>query len=193
MYIIENKSDIWVTYNQLQEGYYNSKIILKKIGNENDLIKFLAEGFSYFIINWDDNNNKPIYMIKNKRLAYLYFDGYNRKYCSYTYYNDALEYFNLYLKNNNTFYKRKYYKWRNIYRYKYRNGPVEHIHKRRGGPCIKSRHIKQIKKMYLDPEQKSFNRGSINDLPLGWWDDWDRSVERNWKSQSKAKHQWERR
>ena len=42
--------------------------------------------------------------------------------------------------------------------------------------------------MYANPEYKDFNRGSRKDYPIGWWDDWYRSRERNWKSQ--RRHQW---
>ena len=65
---------------------------------------------------------------------------------------------------------------------------MEGIRKWRGGPAVKPRKSKHIKMMYDNPEYKGFNRGSKKEIPGGWWDDLDRSVEKNWKSQ--RKHQW---
>lgn len=70
----------------------------------------------------------------------------------------------------------------------FRYDPVPYCRKHRGGPRVRPRRIKHLKAMYDNPEYKGYNRGSKKDLPLGWWDDWYRHNERNWKSQ--RKHQW---
>jgi len=74
----------------------------------------------------------------------------------------------------------------------FRETSVPHTGRYRGGPSIRPRKIKHIVAMYGNPEYKEFNRGSHKELPDGWWDDWTRSVERNWKSQRKVRHQWQR-
>lgn len=74
----------------------------------------------------------------------------------------------------------------------FRETSVPHTGKHRGGPSIRPRKIKHIVAIYKNPEYKEFNRGSHKELPDGWWDDWTRSVERNWKSQRKVRHQWQR-
>lgn len=68
------------------------------------------------------------------------------------------------------------------------SSPSLGIRKRRGGPHVHPRKIKHIAVMYSNPEFKEFNRGSRNDYPDGWWDNWYRVRERNWKSQ--RCHQW---
>ena len=76
--------------------------------------------------------------------------------------------------------------------YRYRKDPVPHTRKRRGGPSHSSPHTVKLIKIYKNPEYKTFNRGSIHNIPT-WWDDRTRCVQRSWKEQSKARHQWQRK
>lgn len=75
--------------------------------------------------------------------------------------------------------------------YRYRKDPVPHTRKWRGGSFISPPHTAKIIRMYKNPEYKGFNRGSIDEIPQ-WWDDRKRCVQRSWKEQSKARHQWQR-
>lgn len=83
-----------------------------------------------------------------------------------------------------------YFNKNEIYKDTFRRTPIEGISKWRGGPSVRPRRIKHLKAMYANPEYKKFNRGSHKDIPDGWWDDWRRCKEKNWKSQSKRRHQW---
>ena len=179
MYNIEKNDKIYV-------GYYDTwrpKYHIKKLGNEKDLICVLAFGFENKIDVW---GNEAIN--HNSRMSYDYWDGYNRIITPQSYKIDAWIYYNNFIKNKKV--KKNYSYWRKnqIYKGTFRRTPVEGISKWRGGPSTKPRRIKQIQAMYANPEYKKFNRGSHKNISDGWWDDWYRSVERNWKSQ--RKHQW---
>lgn len=176
----------------------------KRIGTEKDLIQYLAGGIKdelnrghYAIIplNWDLDDIATWYFPYwwNCRVfRQEYQDGYGRIIIPKIYKHDAWQFYYNVLKNrkdeNSYSYKRK----NKIYIGSFRRTPVVGIHKLRGGPHIRPRKIKQIKTMYANPEYKEFNRGSKKEYPLGWWDDWYRCTEKNWKSQGKYRHQWEK-
>ena len=72
----------------------------------------------------------------------------------------------------------------------YRCTPVPNTRKYRGGPSQKVRKTARIYKLYADPEQKEYNRGSCRGIP-SWWDDFSfRRPQKSWKEQSKRSHQW---
>lgn len=72
----------------------------------------------------------------------------------------------------------------------YRCTPVPNTRKYRGGPSQKVRKTARIHKLYADPEQKEYNRGSRREVP-SWWDDFSfRHPQKSWKEQSKRSHQW---
>lgn len=75
--------------------------------------------------------------------------------------------------------------------YEFRKDPVPWTRKYRGGPHWSPPHTAKLFKMYANPEYKEFNRGTMHELP-SWWDDRSRCVQRSWKAQSKARHQWQR-
>lgn len=85
----------------------------------------------------------------------------------------------------------KTFKERMYFTYKYRKDPVPYTRKWRGGPYQSPPHTTRINRMYGNPDYKYFNRGSKRDIPQ-WWDDKSRCVQRSWKAQSKARHQWQR-
>ena len=87
----------------------------------------------------------------------------------------------------------KYAVWRKFRdNYIYRQTPVPHTAKRwRGGSYSRGPRTAHIIRMYANPDYKYFNRGEKNLVPI-YWDDKDRCVQRTWKEQSKARHQWQR-
>lgn len=73
----------------------------------------------------------------------------------------------------------------------YRKTPVPYTRKSsRGGPSQKVRKTARLFRMYADPEQKQFNRGSSHGIP-SYWDDFPwRKPQKSWKSQRKSRHQY---
>lgn len=176
MYVIEKPKDEIYCY------YFNRfhlRLIIKRVAeNEKEFIIFLAKGFKRDI--WG--------LLYNKRMEYQYYDGYNRNIDPRIYYKTAhLLWVEKYknLPEEDWLNKRDRQK---TYKGEFRKEPVEGIRKRRGGPYCRPRRLRGIAAMYANPEYKDFNRGSRKDYPEGWWDDWYRSRERNWKSQ--RRHQW---
>lgn len=186
MYNIYNKSNIYYLWNIKRQK-------TSLIGDERDLINFIARNFRRC---WDcffeptNHYHNPIldsFACNANEIdkEYQIFDGYGRCINPKIYEKEALKlYFSKYKDKDKKFYWRKKYK--NTVRFRY--DPIPYSRKRRGGPRVKSRRIKHLKAMYANPEYKGFNRGSSKDCPLGWWDDWCRHTERNWKSQ--RQHQW---
>jgi hypothetical protein len=188
MYQIENKDDIFVGF------YYFQEYIIRRIGNERDLIKYLAKGYRPYGMPEHSYEEGYDYKYVNHRFSEDFFDGYGRTITPTIYKNDAWVYYVNYIRGTNED-KKEYFYWKKnkVYKGTFRRTSVEGIHKRwRGGPSIRPRHIKPIVAMYKNPEYKEFNRGSHKELPDGWWDDWRRVEEKNWKSQRKTRHQWER-
>jgi hypothetical protein len=75
---------------------------------------------------------------------------------------------------------------------KYRQEPVPYTKKRyRGGPDYHAPKTFHIFRMFADPEQRPFCRGTTKMIP-SWWDDSYRHNQRSWKEQSKSRHQWQR-
>lgn len=185
MYKIENKSDIFVEHYTGWKKVYT----IERIGNEEDLIAYLANGFkpSVFGSDFDDVCRFNSYFEKH------YFDGYGRDITATAYKTDAWVYYCLYIRNNDNVDKNEYSYWwkKHNYHNVFRQDPVPHTGKRlRGGPPVRPRRIRHIKAMYGNPEYKEFNRGTKKEVPDGWWDDWYRHNEKNWKFQSKRRHQW---
>lgn len=149
--------------------------------NEKEFIGYLARGFRKDV--WG--------FLVNDRMKDQYYDGYGRQIDPHIYYNSAhLLWVEKYKNLPSETIEQTLKKWKKNKTYcgEFRKEPVEGIRKRRGGPYARPRKIKHIAAMYSNPEFKEFNRGSRNDYPDGWWDDWYRVRERNWKSQ--RRHQW---
>jgi hypothetical protein len=207
MYTTASTNDtIYVKYHSIYYYHYRSIIVTEKIGSEQNLIKFIAHRFFGYIIGRDSNiasleadPNTVIYgdhcysKEQNIGINYQYYYADKRSIDINNYLDDAWDYFLKNILNENWVKNEHLIKpFIKVYKGTFRRAPVEGIHNYNGGPRIRSRHIRQLKAMYANPEYKGFNRGSKKDLPDGWWDDWTRSVERNWKSQTKHRHQWQK-
>lgn len=186
MYQIENKSDIFVEH---YAGRFRRVFRIDRIGSEKDLIKYLAGGYCRYFDTWREYGDDEY---ANTRFTEHFFDGYGREITAYAYKKDAWTYYCQYIRGKEDVGKKDYSYWRRnqVYKGTFRRTPVEGISKWRGGPSVRPRRIKSLAAMYANPEYKEFNRGSKKDLPSGWWDDWHRCKEKNWKSQSKRRHQW---
>lgn len=191
MYNVYNYSNVFYLKDNLKQKTF-------LIGDENDLINEIAKRFKPNWSYWYDDAKEIRERYSNELITYsttsfqnepykryLVYDGYFRL-ISLGYYDDIA--FKLYLQKYKDR-KRKIY-WRKSYiKYgRFRYDPVPFNYSRRGGPSIKPRKIKHLKQIYANPEYKEFNRGSHKDVPDGWWDDWNRNVERSWKKH--RKHQW---
>jgi hypothetical protein len=174
MYKVENFDTIYCGY---YDFFRKNVYCIKKIGSEKELIAFLASGFK---------KDNFYFTISNKYMSYDYWDGYNRKIEPRGYYEKAYVYWVNLLKDKPN--KTVFNNFKRTYKGTFRRTSVEGIRKWRGGPAVKPRKSKHIKMMYDNPEYKGFNRRSKKEITSGWWDDWDRCIEKNWKSQ--RKHQW---
>ena len=176
MYVIEKpKDEIYCCY----FDRFHLRLIIKRVAeNEKEFIIFLAKGFKRDICG----------LLYNKRMEYKYYDGYNRNIDPHIYYKTAHLLWVEKYKNLPEEYWLNKRDRQKTYKGEFRKKPVEGIRKRRGGPYRRPRRLRGIAAMYANPEYKDFNRGSRKDYPEGWWDDWYRSRERNWKSQ--RRHQW---
>jgi hypothetical protein len=160
---------------------------IQKFNNEKELIAFLAEGFKgsfYDSILFCDK-------YFNNRLNYEYWDGHGRRITPQVYRNEAWDYFIKYLKNKPSYInkKRSYWVKKRIYKGMFRREPVEGIHKSRGWKDESPHnHKKALLAMYANPEYKKYNRGSHKEV-----EEWNyTTVEKNWKTQRKVRHQWEK-
>ena len=194
MYHTDKEYTIYTTYYEIHPGYTSVwRVITEVVGHsEKDLIKYLAKGFHFSF--WSEleklSDEKIENYNENRRLNYEYFDSENRRIDPYPYKDDAFEYYLEKIKDNPV-----KYSWKKNKTYKgiYRQTPVEGIRKWRGGSSVRPRKLRHIALMYDNPEYKGFNRGSRSDYPEGWWDDFDRHIEKSWKRQSKRRHQWKER
>lgn len=191
MYNVYNKSEVYYFWDiDAQKKYL--------IGNEKELIHWLAKQYQRdwwcgselkndTLDSFACNSNDYLNYGKNCQIL----DGFDRCINPKIYEREArLLYLNYY---KNQWVKSNYfYRYKNEIKYAFRYDPIPYTHKYgSGGPHVRPRRIKPLKKMYYAyPEYKEFNRGSHKDVPDGWWDDWHRCRQKNWKSQSKRRHQW---
>ncbi len=180
--------------------------------SKEELIKFIAKWYHVDSFNDDILFNSFLNRITcdinqlfdEKR--FILYDNYNRIINIHDFEDEALEFYNKNKSKYNTLTWHDYYLrlrryvkhkhnhsfyWKQKINYEYRKDPVPYIHKIRGGPLWSSPHTAKIMRMYLNPEYKEFNRGSKKEIPQ-WWDDRTRRVQKSWKEQSKARHQWQR-
>ena len=190
----------YIIYSRYYKVHYCSfnkqwRMVTDVVGNsEKDLIRYIANGFHFSF--WSEleklSDEKIENYNENNRLNYEYFDSEGRRIDPYPCKKDAFEYYLKKIKNKDNSVKNHWQK-NKTYKGIYRQTPVEGIRKQRGGPSVRPRKIRHIALMYSNLEYKSFNRGSRSDYPEGWWDDFDRHVEKSWKRQSKRRHQWKER
>jgi hypothetical protein len=188
MYNVYNKSEIYYFWNiDTQQKYL--------IGNEKELVHWLAKQYRPDVWCGSELHNDTLdsFACHENDLKYgkhcQILDGFDRCINPKIYEREArLLYLNYY---KHKMVRSDYFYWRkNNVNYVFRYDPVPRTHKRKGGPCVRPRRIKSLKQMYANPEHKDFNRGSHKDVPDGWWDDWYRCNQKNWKKQSKRRHQW---
>lgn len=178
MYKINNE---WIIY----VGHWNHyKYIVERLHSEKELIEYLADGYHFIGLLDDSKNKKDNYC--NSRYDYSYYDNYGRVINPNAYEYDAWKYF--VGKGHKCIQKKN-----NKYHTPIRGKSIPYIHKVCGGPKVRPRKLKHIALMYDNPEYSEFNRGSRSDYPAGWWDDFHRHIEKNWKRQSKRRHQWKER
>lgn len=83
--------------------------------------------------------------------------------------------------------------WRDIKQtYKYRQGPVPNIRKRRnyGGNTKK---FYRLFKQSTDPEYGKYMRNKAKLTAIEWdWEDYYRHIDKSWKTNTKNRHQWEK-
>ena len=189
MYKIQNDYIIYVEH--FGENSWDSyKYILDIIKSEKELISYLAYGYKYYDFLYDNYNdkrrkNKNNYF--NRRFNYFYIDNYGRQINPYMYEDDAWYYFFNFLLGRK---ENKFYIKNKKYHTPKRGEPIPYSGVRRYCANLRPRKLKHVVSMYKNPEFKGFNRGSRSDYPLGYWDDFDRHIEKNWKRQSKRRHQW---
>lgn len=186
MYNVYNASDVFYLWNIKHQQ-------LSLIGDEKDLIQLLAKCYEKKWY-WDNELTNSILddfgcNINEVGKSYQIFDGMNRCINPKIYEQEA---YDLYLKYYKKSKERQDYRIWSIenktYKCEFRREPVEGLIKRRGGPGCRIRKTARIRKMYLNPEYKDFNRGSYKEIPQ-WWDDHKfRCRQRSWKSH--RKHQW---
>ena len=143
--------------------------------------------------------------------TYILFDNFGRIINIHDFESDALKLYEKW-KADGTIEKYIWenIRWRSKYRYKihnlkkyeylkkreimfeYRKDPVPFVHKWRGGSSHSGPGTARIIRMFANPDYKEFNRGSRHGIPH-WWDDRSRCIQKSWKEQSKARHQWERK
>lgn len=181
MYNIINESDIIYVYSYRRQRFIFS-------GVEKDLIKFLATTWRKSYSIFDEKSYYSSFLEDYNEGYYIAYDNMYRLYNLNNYKHQSYvmfqQNFHQQVETKNS-YCVKNKKYTGIYR----QTPVEGIHKTRGGPSRKKPRTKHIFMMYDNPEYKEFNRGSKKLVP-SWWDDSFRHVDKCWKSQRKARHQW---
>lgn len=184
MHQIENKSDIFVEHYIGWQKVYT----IDRIGNEQDLIVYLAMGFKEPSIGLDYDDMCRY----NHHFEKHYFDGYGRDITATTYKRDAWRYYCLHIRGKENMDKSgKSYWWKKYnYHSVFRQTPIPHTGKKKGGSSSRSPRIKHIFSMYNNPEYSGFNRGSKKEKFEELLYNGNYKRERNWKAQSKRSHQW---
>ncbi len=189
MYNVYNASEVFYLYNLREER-------MALIGDEKDLIEKIAAAYTSW---WDWGEPKDYYNTYLDEFAcsqgdvtattrWQFFDGAGRIINPKIYEKQAHALWVAKYKKKQD--KRDYRYWHRNKTYKgvFRETPVEGIHCRKGGPSVKKPlHIAHIWRMWANPEYEGFNRGWCPDK---WYEGRPRCLEKNWKSQSKRRHQW---
>lgn len=195
MYNVYNASEVFYLYDiQKKENFF--------IGNEKDFIDFLARGYKggYYCYRWIPDE-KYVFNTYFETFAcspneideftkWQFFDGMNRCINPKLYEKEA---YKLYLSKYKGKDKYNPKKWRKnkVYKGIFRRTPVGGTGKGHGYYAYgKTRYRHKIAD-FLIPEYKEYKRG---DHMSGW--DYVEDIkypEKNWKSQGKRRHQWERR
>lgn len=155
---------------------------------------FITKEFNLFLDKCVCNDN-DIYNT-SKFVTYQIFDEYNHCLVPTDIWNEAYPIWEKYYKNNVAAANKQKAKWNVLYKRSYqqlpnfRKGPVPNIHKRaRCKISCRHPHTTAMKRYCCANEQQNYNRGSWKNLPSSYDDIW-RIEQKNWKSQSKRRHQW---
>lgn len=172
------------------------------IGNrEQDLIDFLAKAYNKSILFNEDETLSYGYYNRyfqnctcNPRFTdltpfdkrYLFKDTVDNKIINIKQYENLCKY--IYEQRSSSVYSRK--KWVKDKKYigEFRREPVEGIHKSKNR-FWRNKRVKHIIRDHLDPEMKPYKRGNkIHSYDFSG--EYFEHVEKNWKRQSKRRHQW---
>ena len=182
------------------------------IGNKEDLIKYLAGSWELCqtgndMTRWRKTSYNHLihysyceeqsYQKHGK--IYQFFDNYGRIVNPKDYVEISFNYYlhgkTLYIFERKINRRSKYFGYfRYLNNYKYRYDPVPYIYKiRRGGPFQRNPKTKHIFMVYDEPFYgRKYARGTDRGVP-SWWDDKIKKRDiKNWKHQSKCRHQWQR-
>lgn len=198
MFPINNQTTytIWDIVNQKKKGTIK----------EDELIAYLASGWREDLYNlgygeykyW---NNKKYWNIIISRCnigIYTILDNYNRVIqpldyidISFGYYKQGkiitlMEYNYKILGRYAESYKIRIKQEKKI---KFRYDPIPGTHKWGGGP---SQRMQRVRPALLSMQDPVFKRGSKNQIPTEWDDKFKKRNIKNWKHQSKCRHQWQR-
>ena len=187
------------TFFEIWDGYKQSYIFK---GNEKELIKEIAKYWRENYVWPEDMPRLPRVRFYNSFIEnsccspkdpgdkrYQIFDNYGRIIQPRDYEQLSFNYWRY--STGQKLYHR--YNWHRNIHYTFRRGPVPYIHKWRGGPSQRMQKTKHILLLYDDPfYKKEFSRGSRNMIPQCWDDKFKERDIKNWKHQSKCRHQWQR-
>lgn len=189
MYQIQNKSNQYYLIFNFKRTY---------LGDEAAMLKYLIDSWHYsHFYKFEDKRLISVrtwnslvfsnYSFEVKEYTYTIIDG-NGKIVDISIYKnktlDAAKH--LMDKDEQSYYIENHNKY-GIYR----KTPVPYTKKNcRGGPSQKVRKTARLYRMYADPEQKEYNRGSSHGIPK-WMDDFPwRKPQKSWKAQRKSRHQY---
>lgn len=198
MYNVYDASEI-IYLKDLRNGY------IRLIGNEKDLIHFLAKGYSKNFYSEKEDNiyfnrfvlsekdcsyfcsfyNYGVYSFsRDEGKYYLFFDRLGRVINPKLYEEVA---FDIYCKEYKNFHRTH----KMTYGKSYRNGLPAKVTRKYGYRKFKYAKHKQRQLEYSIKEYRMFSKEKKQDLPKGWMCRYEcRDMQKSWKKQSKRKHQW---
>lgn len=210
MYIINQKPKYYIWNFRKKENY-------KTFNNKTEFLAFIAKQFREDSVVAIDKAGIDISFKKKitntilrkcicskddvktvcKYTTYQLFDEYDRILSPTDVWEEAIKIWEKYYQDPSLNMAREQKAWRERKNqqmrrsFSFRNSPVPHTGKHRFHWRIGFRSPKTtaLKKYCCAPEQKMYNRRSWKQLP-SVYDDIFRCEEKNWKSQSKRRHQW---
>lgn len=212
MYIISNPPRVYKIWSASKQKFFI------KLYGEQELISFLAKFWKKYYSYYDNYYPKKYesqfycqgyynYFLDNFACSYKdaniipkeyqIFDNNNKIINPMIYCYESFKYFEK-NKKNFSFFDYYYYDYSPKIRkkkkqikhnYIYRYDPVPYIHKNHKKKYFSKPQIKHLLILYSDPEYKNYLKGSA---AKGQWNyHYSKSI-KNWKSQSKCQHQWQR-
>lgn len=199
MFPINNKTvyTVWNLTTGEQQGvlYEDIELISYIAGGwqEEDLFNIGYGKYKYW--NGKKYWNKIICLCNTE--SYQILDNYNRIIQPLNYIDISF----IYYKQGKVIFFRKF--WRSHGKYiesykirikqekkiKFRYDPIPGTHKWSGGP---SQRMQRVRPALLSMQDPTFKRGSKKQIPTEWDDKFKERYIKNWKHQSKCRHQWQR-